>query len=632
MSTLPIVLISLLVALLPSPAFAQSDSTPPTTAASLDPSSPDGDNNWYRSPLSITLEASDLESGVKYINWKLDSGDWERETFSSSLNLLPNPSFELDSDLDNQPDSWDFTGTSGAVGELDSSAYIGSKSAEISAITNGWSFFSSADNYSVVDPPLSMYFSVWLRGKDIAGKGAYFKIYSLSPSGSDLLYSAEPAAFSGSFDWTRMTANFDLLDTEIYGLYAEIGLEGIGSLWMDGAVLAEQTEEPLVNLTYFQNGEHTFYYYSEDSAGNKEVEQSLNFKIDTVAPTNWRDFGVLRCALSNDHTLYSWITVSDYTSGLQPFTDEFQYSIDAGATWGYYDDLNKCSGTWHTDQWRDLFSWFPWPGIEDLTLVTPCINYCNSNWTVCKIVRFRVEDMAGNESIKDICINGAWIKIRGGGDVYSAGGINMDASGADPNTDSLIVSSGTVTNFSSTKPWNPLENYSLLDQLHYSYLAGKYDQQTAVSALPVNSGYYTTGGSFVIDNKTIPANLKSADFSAVLFVPGDLTINKDFELGRNGGLVFVVSGNIQVDKRVENISGVFIAEGDFDTAYNGGSNLNTLHIWGAVQADTVTLTRSLGRRQNIDDPAEYIHFAPKYFWLFDNLLGRRQIDWRELTD
>jgi hypothetical protein len=623
------ILVLLMLVLFTTPTFAQADSTPPVTTATLDPSTPDGDNSWYRSPLSIILEATDLESGVKSIHWKLNDNSWQVDTIPSSINLVPNPSYEEDVDLDDNPDSWTFTGTSGAVGGLDSASYIGSKSAKISAVTNGWSFFSYSDNYSVVSPPQTMRFSVWLKGESVAGTGAYFKVFALSPTGQTLLYSSDAVSLLGTFDWARISADFDIVDSSVYGVYVEVGVDGVGSLWVDGAVLADDAEVPVVDLTYFDNGEHTFYYYSRDQAGNTEPQQDITFKIDTIAPGNWQGFDVSNCG--NDHSLYSWITVGDQTSGLQPFTDLFQYSIDAGETWGYYEDLTKCNDPWYENQWRDLSTSFS-PGAGEVTLVTPCIDYCNSNWQVCKIVRFRIEDMAGNESIKDICINGAWSKVSGGGDVYAGSDITMSDTGGESNTDGLIVSSGTVTNFSSSQPWSSLEGYSYVDYPTYSSLSSQCTDQTAIASLPTTSGYFRTNGSFVIDTKTIPAGLKTADFSAVLFVNGDLVVNADVELGGSGAIVFVVGGDVYVDKKVNNLSGAFLVDGAFDTAYNGGRNLDTLHIWGSVKAESIKLSRSLSSKDNINDPAEEIHFEPKYFWLLKGLLGDRQLEWREMTD
>lgn len=52
------------------------DTTPPVTTISFDPPYPDGDNGWYVSDVTITLEATDDMSGVDFIKYLLDDGDW----------------------------------------------------------------------------------------------------------------------------------------------------------------------------------------------------------------------------------------------------------------------------------------------------------------------------------------------------------------------------------------------------------------------------------------------------------------------------------------------------------------------------------------------------------------------------
>ena len=68
--------------------------TPPITSAQIDPEYPNGKNGWYTKPVKITLTGTDLESGVKEINYKIDDGSWVKKSFSNSVNLAPNPSFE----------------------------------------------------------------------------------------------------------------------------------------------------------------------------------------------------------------------------------------------------------------------------------------------------------------------------------------------------------------------------------------------------------------------------------------------------------------------------------------------------------------------------------------------------------
>jgi len=69
--------------------------TPPTTSYSMNPESPNGKNNWYTVPITVTLTATDLESGVKEIYYRIDSSPWQRVSFVDTLNLVPNPSLEI---------------------------------------------------------------------------------------------------------------------------------------------------------------------------------------------------------------------------------------------------------------------------------------------------------------------------------------------------------------------------------------------------------------------------------------------------------------------------------------------------------------------------------------------------------
>ena len=54
-----------------------TDVTPPTSSCSLNPSSPNGQNNWYVSDVTVTLTAVDPDSGVAVIKYKIDgAGGW----------------------------------------------------------------------------------------------------------------------------------------------------------------------------------------------------------------------------------------------------------------------------------------------------------------------------------------------------------------------------------------------------------------------------------------------------------------------------------------------------------------------------------------------------------------------------
>ena len=50
------------------------DTTPPITTHSLNPPTPDGDNSWYISDVTVTLNATDDMSGVMKIQYRIDEG------------------------------------------------------------------------------------------------------------------------------------------------------------------------------------------------------------------------------------------------------------------------------------------------------------------------------------------------------------------------------------------------------------------------------------------------------------------------------------------------------------------------------------------------------------------------------
>jgi len=53
-----------------------NDITPPVTTHSLNPPEPDGENGYYVSNVTVTLNATDNESGVDRIEYRIDGGSW----------------------------------------------------------------------------------------------------------------------------------------------------------------------------------------------------------------------------------------------------------------------------------------------------------------------------------------------------------------------------------------------------------------------------------------------------------------------------------------------------------------------------------------------------------------------------
>ena len=601
-----------------------ADTTAPQTQGTMDPDTPDGSNGWYKSPVTVTLSATDLDSGVKSINFRLDSGNWNSVGFSSTLNLVQNSSFEMADS--GQVANWSFSGMPSSTGVSDSTIHqFGSRSIKVSSYENGWSGFNNQASYIPAAPFANMTASVWVKTQSISGSGVLFKIFALTPSGP--LHLADSPAITGTSGFTRISRSFSVSSDTAYGIYLDLGVMGAGTAWFDAVgVTVAPTDTQVVN-TYSSPGSHTLDYYSVDYSDNTESPyKTLNFNVDSTAPTNWRDFGATETG--NSHTLTSQINVTDSASGLSVTDDMFQYSTDGGLTWGYNTDLLSCGSSWVSNGWSPIISSVPpVSGVNTATLFTPPIDYCNSDWKVCKIIRFKEKDIAGNESTKDICINGAWIRVSG--DVGSNYNINFQASASGENSDGLVSAHGSVSNFSTETGWI-ISDYNVVDVPSYAELLSQFPTSTALPSgkLPTTSGRYLVNSSFTVSSSTIPSNYGNYNFSAVIFVNGNLTVNADLNTSNLTSMLFIISGDVLVDKDVQNIRGNFVTDGEFDTSYNGNKG-RQLNIYGSIEANVVSFNRSLGNDADTT-PSEQVIFQPVGLLGLTSVMGNTSIGWKEV--
>jgi len=125
-----------------------------------------------------------------------------------------------------------------------------------------------------------------------------------------------------------------------------------------------------------------------------------------------------------------------------------------------------------------------------------------------------------------------------------------------------------------------------------------------------------------------------------------LVIDGDLTLALGDTAVFIVGGNITINKKVRVADGIFIAKGIFnDAGEDGAADVLGLTINGAVYATTVNLARVLGGTgvcsasplpvecDNTKTPAEIINFVPKYLVVLasKDLLGSQPVSWKEVA-
>ena len=125
--------------------------------------------------------------------------------------------------------------------------------------------------------------------------------------------------------------------------------------------------------------------------------------------------------------------------------------------------------------------------------------------------------MAGNNSTKDFCLNGPWIKFSGEGIVRANYNIDMLAEAEEDNTDGLIETNGNLISFfTSTRDWE-VRNSVIPEEYTYdklwSILPGK--TQLTSEDLVSTSGIYYYTGNFEADNQSVPNNYDNNTFNCI---------------------------------------------------------------------------------------------------------------------
>jgi hypothetical protein len=466
----------------------------------------------------------------------------------------------------------------------------------------------------------------------------YYQFYipiASAVSGPTTTASISAQSTQGSNGWYTSAVDVTLTATYSAGATNAAQIKNI-TYWLDSNPPATVSGNT-TNQIFAQAGSHTLNFFATDINDIEELpHKTLAFKIDTVSPKNWRNFTANR--QGNSHTFSFGITVDDITSGLNTSNLQMQYSVDDGATWGYYQNLTSCSSSWINGGWMTLSGQSFSNGATSGTITTPIIDVCNSNWDQCKIIKYRVGDMAGNFSEQKICIFGAWMKSTGG-DVYSVGPINMQAGATQTSASDIVQTAGSITNFNSVNNWY-MPNYTVasdfdtLDYIHFYPKVSSQAQQLPGGKIPGINGYYHYNGDLTITSTLMPAAVSNVkNVAVVLFINGDLSINTNINLDPSTVIMFVPLGDISIDKSVTSISGIYVSDGEIDTAYNGNTTPQLTVNGMMYSLNGFNLSRSLSNQDNNTMPAELFNFMPSYLMnrnFMSLISGTAKYTWKEL--
>ncbi len=96
--------------------------------------------------------------------------------------------------------------------------------------------------------------------------------------------------------------------------------------------------------------------------------------------------------------------------------------------------------------------------------------------------------------------------------------------------------------------------------------------------------------------------------------------------------LFVVSGDVEIDKRVEEVGIAIFTDQQLFTAYNveEGKATKTLNFYGIYMAEKFNFQRTLQGTGNQDDPASNFVFEPKYIMQLRDFFGKNHIIWKSI--
>ncbi len=590
---------------------------PPVTTATL--SGTAGQNGWYRSTINVTITSTDDQSGIAQLVYWIDSNPPTILNYNNqSANQFSNYSYEIkkSGNLEN----W-YAGQSGLVVYYQSSvsSYHLNKSAAIAFgnIDPNIFFHWHNEPHSInLTTGSSIAIAAWTRTIVLPGDKSYFEVWGQDAFGNNdrlLVKSSEVVGFH--WNWEQAIANLTI-PSDVNYIYVKVGSNATPAAIVYWDYIQNSVTGLLSQSTSFNHtteGVNVLRYYGKDFNQNIETTKSTNLKIDTIVPNPWQNFVATRA--SCQHCYDTVVENRDVTSGVDVSSAEYRFYTE------------------HLEQYWS--NWFPVTSVQLATnnqpvsdgetafvkLITPEITFGDSAHPPFRM-QYRITDMAGNTSTSPAYdITSPWV-VLDNGSMYIDGDVVLPISPigiANINADAAAF--GSITSLTSSTNWIS-QNYSH-DSHRLSQMAEFIDEYEKIKAnaniltgeLPSVNGIYRVESSYTLNSTTLKSTYLDANISAIFIIQGDLYIEQSFDIVDGNCSVFLVEGDILVNKQVEEIHGFFMAEGNFDSDTSGDSR-KSLVVYGTMIAlEGYILPRDLqdtGNENNTNTPAEKFIWQPKY--------------------
>ena len=332
---------------------AEPDGTPPVTTASL--SGRLGNEGWWLSTVSVTLTASDDNSGVASTSFRVDGGGWQ--TYAAPVAVSGDGEHTVDfysTDNASNVEGWHSVGfridttapqtaisLDGTAGDGDwfhsivtvdiaaTDAGSGVDSIEYRLDGGPWATYSASFDVGEGEHTVDAY------AVDGAGSSGPVVSRSFGVDTTPPVTTAQIAGPTGENGWYVGAVQVTLAATDALGT---------PTIWVrvDGGSWTRYTS-PLL----FDTGVHTLDYYAVDASGLQEAVQTQTVSIDSAAPQSQASLqgtlGELGWYRSN---VLLAIQATDATSGVASIA----YRIDGGA-WHAYAGLVPIGDGSHSIQY-----------------------------------------------------------------------------------------------------------------------------------------------------------------------------------------------------------------------------------------------------------------------------------------
>ncbi|MBP7859707.1 hypothetical protein KA001_01950, partial [Patescibacteria group bacterium] len=271
-------LVTLFIVLFPIPIYAQ-DTQPPVSTITANPASPNGENGWFVTYPTITIDSTDDLSGVEAIYYQINSDPWIKNNYTNYLNLVRNSSFE-----NGYISDWVYSGGFVSIG-YKSSLYrhTGNYSSAIVSLNPSDRDYWESGNYIASVPLTTYYYSFYLASITSFLDNGFYEIVSIDSKGRETVLSSA-YNIDLKLNYKNISGSFVSTSAKNSSIVVRLGIYGVGHLSIDDVSISKSPPNDSIEFILNREGINTVSFYSTDTALNKETTKVATLKIDSVAP------------------------------------------------------------------------------------------------------------------------------------------------------------------------------------------------------------------------------------------------------------------------------------------------------------------------------------------------------------